>query len=617
MCGIFAVKYFDAARPVEPAVVKKATDLMHHRGPDDSGYYVSGNIGLGHRRLSIIDLSSGHQPMANEDGSIITVYNGEIYNFQEIRQDLIARGHIFKTHCDTEVIIHGYEEWGVDSVQRFNGMFAFALWDNTHKRLWIVRDRIGIKPLYYYTDHETFMCASEIKPILSTGVPSPVLNEDVLDAYFSVGYVPGPQTMFKGIMKLLPGHYLLVDQKTIRDHEYWDFAPDSIENISFPHARDEVEELLLDSVQKRLMSDVPLGVFLSGGLDSSAVVGFMRKVVGDAPIDTFTIGYHEGYSEENYAKTVAELFHTRQNVYHLEAGNFLDSLKTLVTFAEEPILEPAAIALYHISKLARENAIVLLSGEGSDEVFGGYYLYQFMRKIDVLYKVIPNCFHLVIKRINRYLSKDKYRKYADWLSMPLSSRYQGTSSYLTPSLKKTIYTDEFYNTRSTYLEDHFSSYFNRVRNKDPLSQMLYVDTKTWLVDDLLVKADKMTMAASIELRVPFLDYRLVETVAALPSEFKIHKGEGKHLFKKIAESFLPDEIVYRKKMGFPVPTGSWFQGILMSDIENLFSRFKNNQFINYNVLSDILARHRSGVEDHSKFIMAALVFDEWMEQYHQ
>ncbi len=615
MCGIFCISYFDASRQIDAEIVRSATDCMTHRGPDDSGYYVAGNMGFGHRRLSIIDLSSGHQPMTNEDGQVITVYNGEIYNYQEIRQELIAKGHIFRTNCDTEVIIHGYEEWGVDCIQRFNGMFAFALWDNRKKRLWVVRDRLGVKPLYYYCDHEVFVCASEVKPILKAGVVKPSLNEDVLDAYFSVGYVPGPQTIFNNIIKVLPGHYLLVQGAKFSDHEYWDFVPDSVRSITFKQAKEEVEELLVDSVRKRLMSDVPLGVFLSGGLDSSAVVGLMNKISHKGQIKTFTIGYHNAYSEEDYAQRVADQFKTEHHVFHLEAEDFLSSLKTLVHFVEEPIVEPAAIALYHISRLARENATVLLSGEGSDEVFGGYFLYRFMQHVDILHAVIPRCLYPLLQTLGARLNQDKYRKYTDWLQLPLEKRYQGTSSYLTSTLKAKYYNNNFFAHKSTYLEDSFSDYFNKVKDCDPLMQMLYVDTKTWLVDDLLIKADKMTMATSVELRVPFLDYRLVEASAKLSSGFKIHNGQGKRILKKIAESILPNDIVHRKKKGFPVPTDNWFRGGLMPELQMMVKGLKDNRWFNAHALETSMLRHRSGNEDNSKIIMMLLVLAEWQKQY--
>lgn len=615
MCGIFGIFYTDSSRPVDSAMVKGSTDLMVHRGPDDSGYYVSGNVGLGHRRLSIIDLSSGQQPMANEDGRIITVYNGEIYNYKDIRQELISKGHTFATNCDTEVIVHGYEEWGTDCVQRFNGMFSFVLWDDRTRKLWVVRDRLGIKPLYYYSDDHVIVCSSEIKPILNTGLVRPEMNDNVLDAYFSIGYVPGPETMFKKIRKVLPGHFLLVDRNGLVDREYWDFSHIQCRETGFSEAKDHFEWLLEDSVRKRLMSDVPLGVFLSGGLDSSAVVDFMNRTSGAGSINTFTVSYNEGYSEEKHARTIAEKYRTNHNVFYLEGDDFFSSIETLIRFAEEPIVEPAAIALYHISKLARENAIVLLSGEGSDEVFGGYYLYRFMNDLEKIRRMIPRVLDPALKSISPYLPKDKYRKYADWLVSPLEKSYQGTSSYLTPSIKKRLYSPDLMRQKSSYLEDQFSSYFRRVMHKDPLSQMLYVDTKTWLVDDLLLKADKMTMAASIELRVPFLDYRMIEEATALPPEYKIQKGEGKFLLKKIMEQVLPKEIVYRKKMGFPVPTKNWFQGKLLSQVEDAIMNLRGNYCFNKEFLKETVLRHKTGKEDNSRILMTLLVYDEWQRQY--
>ncbi len=532
MCGIFAIHFFNPQCPVNMQMVQESTDVMHHRGPDHSGYFVDGNTGLGHRRLSIIDLSFGHQPMTNEDGEVIVVYNGEIYNYKEIKGELVSKGHIFRTDCDTEVIVHGYEEWGPDCLQKFNGMFAFVLLDKRHRRLWAVRDRLGIKPVYYYQDKDVFIAASEIKAILKTGLVRSALNENVLDAYFSVGYVPGPETMFKGIRKVLPGHFLLVDTQGVREVEYWDFAAIQEVSADESEALERIESLLTDSVRKRLISDVPVGAFLSGGLDSSVVVGLMAKLISPQPVNTFTVAYHEGYSEKEYAQIVAEQFKTNHNVFYLESEDFFSSLETLVRFAEEPIVEPAAIALYHISKLAREHAIVLLSGEGSDEVFAGYFLYQFMLKLEKLRQFTPEVLLSSLPFLGSFLSRLKYKKYLDWFAQPLSNSYQGTSSYLTPSLKKYLYHPDFYKNKSNYLEERFAHYFNKVIGKDPLSQMLYVDTKTWLVDDLLVKADKMTMAASIELRVPFLDYRLIETATSLPSYFKLQNNEGTYIIKQ-------------------------------------------------------------------------------------
>ncbi len=615
MCGILGIHFFDTLRPVSMSMVQDATDTMYHRGPDDSGYFVDGNTGLGHRRLSIIDLTSGHQPMTNEDGRVVVVYNGEIYNYKEIKEELVGKGHIFSTDCDTEVIIHGYEEWGTDCLQRFNGMFAFILLDKRRKRLWAARDRLGIKPLYYFRDKDVFIAASEIKPLLKTGFLKSALNVNVLDAYFSVGYVPGPETMFRGIYKLLPGHYLLIQGGNVVEKEYWDFAEIADVAEDEESALEQVGALLRDCVQKRLISDVPVGAFLSGGLDSSLVVSLMDELIRPQQVNTFTVAYRQGYSEEQYARLAATHLSTNHNVFYLEPHDFFSSLHTLVRFAEEPIVEPAAIALYHISRLAREHAIVLLSGEGSDEVFGGYYLYQFMQKIDRARHYLPRPLLSCLPFLGVLSPRRKYQKYFDWLNDPLAKRYQGTSSYLTPSLKKWLYHPDFFHSRPTYLEDRFAGHFQKVAGKDPLRQMLYVDTKTWLVDDLLVKADKMTMAASIELRVPFLDYRLLESVTALPARLKIRNQQEKYLVKKIAESFLPEKIIYRKKMGFPVPTSEWFQGELMSQVGDMISGLKKEPWFRGNALEELINRHGEGKEDHSRLLMTLLVFVEWQKEY--
>ena len=597
-------------------MVVEATSLMAHRGPDDSGHWVNNNLGLGHRRLSIIDLSpSGHQPMFNEDGSIALVFNGEIYNFPEIYHDLQQRGHRFKSRSDTEVIIHAYEEWGVACLQRFNGMFAFGLWDSRNNSLWIVRDRLGVKPLYYFWNGAVLLFSSEIKPILHTGFVPPEVNANVLDAYLSVGYVPAPETMFKNIYKLQPGHFLTLKDGHLKESEYWDFANIEPTSESFEQSRQRLESLLTDSIQKRLISDVPVGVFLSGGLDSSVVVSLMSGLI-DSPISTFTVGYDSKVSEERYAKLVAEKFHTNHHVLKLEADDFFSSITAMVNFAEEPVVEPAAISLYHISKLAREDAIVLLSGEGSDELFAGYYLYAFMAKIGQGQRFVPDRLLHMINSFPQAFRKIKHLKYLDWLSLPLEKRYQGTSSYLTESVKRRMYSAEFYLQRGPYLENTFQRYFDRVSHcADTVNKMLYVDTKTWLADDLLLKADKMTMAASIELRVPFLDYRLVEFAMSLPSSVKINKGSSKYILKNMIGDRLPDEIVHRKKMGFPVPIDEWFGKDLFPAISERIRNSDMLHMLDADFVNTVVRRHQDGSENNGKLIMSILVLVMWKEAF--
>lgn len=616
MCGIFGIAFTDSQRRVDQQMLIEATNLMMHRGPDDGGYWVCKNLGLGHRRLSIIDLSPlGHQPMFNEDGAIALVYNGEIYNFQEIYAELVLKGHRFKSRSDTEVIIHAYEEWGVECLKKFNGMFAFGLWDARNNSLWIVRDRLGVKPLYYFYNNEVLLFSSEIKPLLQTGFVTAEVNVNVLDAYLSVGYVPAPETMFKGIFKLRPGHFMVLKDGYLTEKEYWDFAHVEPTKGSFEESKQRLDSLLTDSISKRLISDVPLGAFLSGGLDSSVVVSLMSSMV-NTPINTYTVGYDSAVSEERYAELVATKYSTNHHLFKLDEEDFFSSISTMIDFSEEPVVEPAAIALYHISKLARKTATVLLSGEGSDELFAGYYLYNFMAKLDGVQRFIPPGLLCTLGPFLRKFGKLKHLKYLDWFALPLEKRYQGTSSYLTESVKQKLYSVDFFTNRGSYLNNTFQYHFDRVSHmSDTVNKMLYVDTKTWLVDDLLLKADKMTMAASIELRVPFLDYRFVEFAISLPSSYKIFAGSSKHILKRVIADRLPPEIVNRKKMGFPVPIDEWFGNDLYSVISEKIRNSDLMQLLNNDAIEAVLGRHQSGVEVNGKMIMSLLVLAMWKDKF--
>ncbi len=615
MCGIVA--FFKPDGHADGgAAVRRATRLMAHRGPDGEGFHVDGPIALGHRRLSIIDLGGGAQPIFNEDNSIAVVYNGEIYNFKDVQAELESKGHRFRSASDTEVIVHAYEEWGERCLERFNGMFAFALWDARRKKLWAVRDRMGVKPLYYWTDGKQLALASEIKPLLALGAPGG-LNERVLDACFTLGYVPGPETMFKGILKLPPGHHLSFSADGMAVSEYWDFAGVETSALSEKESIDRILPLLRDAVSKCLVSDVPLGVFLSGGLDSSAVVALMQEC-GVNPVNSFTVGYDgpQGEGELSFARAVARRFETRHHVFTLEPLDFFESLRTLLRHAEEPLVEPAGVALFHLSRLARNEVTVLLSGEGSDEVFGGYALYQTMMRLSAIQSFVPPQIWRSLLPARGVLPREKYRKYLDWLSQPLAQRYQGTSAYLTPSLKQRYYSADFLDARGGYLEDTFARLFDRVAaQSDPLRKMLYIDARTWLVDDLLLKADKMTMAASVELRVPFLDHRLVEAATALPSGLKIHRHEGKWILKKSMEDRLSPEIIWRSKMGFPVPVKRWLGGELIAQTRSRLLDGGVLEWFRRREVERLIDQHEAGTEDHSRFLMSLLVMSIWREEY--
>ena len=617
MCGICGLLYFDNDRTVDLSLLHKMKDIMVTRGPDGDGYYIDGSCGLGHRRLSIIDITTGQQPLTvNGDGRDLTiVFNGEIYNYLELREELKNQGHVFKTNSDTEVLLIAYKEWGGGCVDHLRGMFAFAIWDNISRSLFVARDRMGIKPLYYYKDTNVFLFASEIKSILESGVVKRDFQLLSLDSFLTLGYVPAPMTMFRNILKLLPGHSMLIDKSgSLKINKYWNLNFQENHSISFKGALEQLDLLLHESIKLHLMSDVPLGVFLSGGLDSSALVALMSDATNQ-PIKTFSVGY-EGAEEANeleYARKVAKKFKTDHHEFILQPYDFMNSIPALVRNTEEPLVETAAIPLYHISKKAKEYATVLLSGEGSDEIFAGYGLYQKMMQIEKCHKwfksigILPNCL----------VKKDKNKKYIDWVSCPITERYRGISSDLTNRIKGSFYSDNFfrYTKSHSYLDDLFENYFKEVQDAPILSKMLYVDSKTWLLDDLLLKADKMTMATSVELRVPFLDHRVVEFAASLPSQYKLKKQEGKYVLKKLMEKYLPDEIIYRKKMGFAVPTKRWFGSSLLDEAQQILldKSFLDLGFFQKRYINDMLQNHKNGVEDYSRRIFSLLVLNQWCE----
>lgn len=615
MCGILA--WYNPNPPNDrEALVARATARMAHRGPDGSGIWLKGAMSMGHRRLSILDAAGGQQPMERRDGDLALVFNGEIYNFDQIREELKSKGAQFRTRSDTEVILAAYEEWGTECVQRFVGMFSFALWDTRKEVLWVVRDRLGIKPLYYWTGpNHQFVCASEIGPIFELGLVRPQLNSRVLDAYFTLGYVPAPETMFQEIRKLEPGHELFVDRNGVTERVYWDCADLTAETWTESEARARLEPLLEDAVRHCLVSDVPLGMFLSGGLDSSAVVALMEQS-GVHPVNTFTAGFSRPGEtcESKWAQVVADHFGCRHNLIDLPPEGFLESLDMMVRYAEEPLVEPSGIALYSLAKAARPHMTVMLSGEGADEVFGGYGLYRRMLMIDSLRRRFPWSGSIPSRYTRR--CGDTMVRYADWMRQPLETRYRGTSALLTSGLRERFYDPGFAETAGTYLDDTFEGHFSRTSpSSDPLTRMLYVDMRTWLADDLLLKADKMTMAASVELRVPFLDHRLVECAFRLPSSLKIRGNEGKWILKRIMESRLPKDVVWRKKMGFPVPLKKWFQEGLRPVLREQLLDQDSVPWIRRDALVDLIENDHTRTEARTRFLMTLLILATWQRQY--
>lgn len=566
MCGICGKLEFDLEAKVEPDLLKQMADAIFHRGPDDDGYYVKGPIGLGFRRLSIIDLSGGHQPLANEDDSIWIVFNGEIYNYQELRAQLLAKGHVFKTQSDTEVIVHLYEEYGHDCPEKLRGMFGFAIWDSQKKSLFLARDRVGIKPLYYYLGGHFLSFASEMKAIMVDPVVRREIDPAMIDRFLTYFYMPGPSTLLRNFFKLEPGHWLLVQDGKIRIQRYWDidFQP-ADDHQSAETLERQVVDLLDETVQLHMISDVPVGFLLSGGMDSTAMLSFASKKT-NKPISSYTIGFaHPGVVDERpFARLAAERFGSKYYEITIAAQEFASFLPEYVWYMEEPVCEPASVALYYVSKLASRHVKVLISGEGGDEAFAGYHNYMYLSRLEAMKKVLGP-FRSAVSRgiavVGQMLDSRVLKKYAPLVNADLDEHYLSRTSspfcYFNRA-PSAIYTNLMSRrtdkARSTEVTRNLVA---RRSGDGPLEKMLYVDTKTWLPDDLLIKADRMTMANSIELRVPFLDHKVLEFAARLPGNQKVRGFQMKYLLKKALANHVPAEILHRRKEGFPNPSASW------------------------------------------------------------
>jgi len=571
MCGICGKLNFAQDSPVSSESLRRMLAPINYRGPDAEGIYTSGSVGLGHKRLRIIDLATGEQPMCNEDGSIWVTYNGEVYNYKELTTYLVGKGHRFKSASDTEVIVHLYEEFGDDCVKHLRGMFSFALWDDTRKSLLIARDRIGIKPLYYVQTAASFLFASEIKALLADPEIQADVEPEMVDRFLTYFYMPGEKTLFKSIKKLAPGHYLTIKGGHILIQQYWDlsFTP---ARLTFDQAVEELEHLLSVAVRDHMISDVPVGVLLSGGVDSSAVLSFAAENT-NRPISTFTVGFAGGCTDERpFARIAAKAYHAQNYEISITAPEFWDFLPKYIWHMEEPVCEPPAIALYYVSKLARQYVTVLLSGEGGDEAFGGYQSYRNFSWLEKLKCGLGSFASMAGTVASACMNEtSRYGKYGSMLKTSLPDYYYSHSSgpyEIFNSHYRELYAPAFLATIDAHRRADLSrAFFARTRHLDPLHRMLYVDTKTWLPDDLLLKADKITMANSLELRVPLLDQRILEFAASLPSTYKLKWMDGKHVLKKALSKRVPPAILYRKKSGFPVPYTSW----LNNDLRGLAS----------------------------------------------
>lgn len=616
MCGICGIYNFGTHAPVDRLALKRATDAMVHRGPDDEGFYVKGELGLGNRRLSIIDLPGGHQPICNEDESVWITFNGEIYNYRELRPDLEKRGHHFRTSSDTETIVHLYEEYGPGCLEYLRGMFAFALWDGRAKRLLVARDRLGIKPLFYRREQGRLVFASELRALRElVGQPLEIEPQSVYD-FFGFRYIPAPRTFYRGVEKLLPGHYLLADARGVRTEAYWDVPPEEDTSRSEEDFAEEVVERLRESIRLRLIADVPLGVFLSGGTDSSAVVAFMAEL-GARPLRTFSVGFEErGFSELPYARRVAQRFSTEHHELLVGPQDLAEELGRLVAFRDEPVAEPTDVALYRMSRLASESVKVVLAGEGGDELFAGYPKYA----ADRLAGLVSAFPQEVTRAIARWLP---YRQRRARLALEtLSIRDEAERSVtwfasFSREEREALFAPEFLEQVDVAHPAHvFEQYLEKVRDRSPLKRMLYADLKIWLPDNLLLRGDQMTMAASIEERVPFLDHKLVELAARIPSRMLTRGFKTKILLRRALKPYLPPETLRRRKVGFTVPIGHWFRKTLKSMVADLVlsPEAQARGYFNRQAMERFVREHFDGVRDRQKQLWALVNFELWIRQ---
>jgi asparagine synthase (glutamine-hydrolysing) len=599
------------------------TDTLTHRGPDDDGYHVTGPVGLGHRRLSIIDLASGDQPMTNEDRSVWVIFNGEIYNYRELRRGLAERGHLLATESDTEVIVHLYEELGAGVFAELRGMFSIAIWDERRQKLLLARDRVGKKPLFYLHDGTRLAFASELKALHEIPGLSLDLDLEAVSDYFSLGYIPVPKSIYRQVRKVHPGHYLVVTDEGIRETEYWDIDFGRTEIHSEEEWCGRLLEAYRDAVRIRLRSDVPLGAFLSGGVDSSSVVALMSEMTAD-PVITASIGFGEAdYDELTYAGQVASRLATdhHEEVLEPDATAVIDRL---VWHYDEPFADSSAVPTYYVSRVARKHVTVALSGDGGDENFGGYRRYYFDKQENRVRSVLPGFVKsLVVAPLGFLWPK------ADWaprifrgkvtlqnIARPHVEGYFRSMSVCRPDLKRRLLHPDARRRLGDYdSADVFRRYYDRADTDDPVSRIQYVDIKTYLTDDILVKVDRASMAVSLEVRAPILDHLLMELVARMPSSLKVNGTKGKYLFKKSLRGLVSDAILDRRKMGFAVPLADWFRGDLKETAHRAIVGRPPDGLLDERQVGKVWDQHQSGLRDRSQELWAILMFRLWQDRF--
>ena len=625
MCGIVGIWDSLGKRPIERDALARMNESQHHRGPDETGLHLASGIGLGHKRLSIIDLATGQQPLFNEDGSVVVVFNGEIYNYGELIPELTRLGHVFRTRSDSEVIVHAWEAWGEDCVDRFRGMFAFALWDNNRQTLFLARDRLGVKPLYYASLNDgTVIFGSELKSLMAHGGLERQIDPRAVEDYFALGYVPEPRTVFTSALKLSPGHTLSLrrGEKSPVPRRYWDVRFTGANHISDTDAEEELVQRLRDSVRMRMISEVPLGAFLSGGVDSSAVVAMMAGLSSD-PVNTCSISFDDpAFDEARFAQKVAERYSTHHTVDRVATDDF-DLIDTLAALYDEPYADSSAIPTYRVCQLARRHVTVALSGDGGDESFGGYRRYRMHLGEERLRSVLPlgvraplfgtlGRLYPKADRAPRFLrAKSTFQALA---RDSVDAYFHGVTIFR-EDMRNALFSDRLKKRLAGYnASEVFHEHAGRADTDDPLSMIQYLDLQTYLVGDINTKVDRASMAHALEVREPLMDHTLVEWLATLPSRVKLRGGEGKWLLKKSMEPHLPNDILYRPKMGFSVPLARWFRGPLRQRVRDalLGGQLDDTGLFNRSYIEHLIDAHIAGRRDYSAPLWTLLMFEAFL-----
>ena len=601
MCGIVGL----VTKKEKENTIKLMSDRIKHRGPDGDGYFIDGDVALGHRRLSIIDLSSGDQPMFNEDSSVVTVFNGEIYNYQELKEELIALGHDFKTKSDTEVLVHGYEEWHTDLPKHLRGMFAFAIYDKNKNEVFLARDNFGIKPLYFAKMNDTFMFASEIKAFLDVPDFEKIFNESILETYLEFSFVPTNETFFKGVHRLDAGCSLLYKDGEIKLNKYFklDFKE---ENMSFEDAVKNISDVMKDSVEKHLIADVEVGSFLSSGIDSSYIVSLAK------PDKTYTVGYeNKKYDETMYAKDLAEKLGIKNESKIITKEEYLENISKIMYHLDEPTSDPAAISLYFVAKLASKDLKVVLSGEGADEFFGGYNYYR--EEVDYkFYNKLPFCIRHAIGKVASIFPEGRGFNFLVRRGEKLENSYIGVNRNFSSKMAKKVLKNNY----ELKAIDVTKDVYNEFKNYSNIDKMQAIDINFWLMKDILLKADRMTMASSIEGRVPFIDKEVFKVASHLPFDYKVTKENTKVALRAAAKEVIPTEAYKKKKLGFPVPVREWIkEGDFKEEVEKTLNSDVANKYFNTKIINKMFEEHVNGKKDNYRKIWTIYTFIKWYQVF--